>query len=108
MSADTMDIQGILDEQLFDELVRRARSRSIPAETTKALLQTMPKNAVIAEANLRIGVQVLRAPEEVNVNALNEAAARFARRDYAETLWNLERALGRKFIGLGDLVLGAR
>lgn len=42
----------------------------------------------------------------VDADSLDEAAARYARGDYPETLWNLEKALGRKFIGLGDLILG--
>lgn len=36
-------------------------------------------------------------------HALDEAAARFQRRDYREMLWNLEKALGSAFQGLGDL-----
>lgn len=36
-------------------------------------------------------------------HALDEAAVRFARRDYRETLWNLEKALGYAFSGLSGL-----
>ena len=42
----------------------------------------------------------------VNNTILEEAAVRFARGDYAETLWCLEKALGPAFAGLGDLTLG--
>ena len=46
--------------------------------------------------------------DDIDRHALDEAHARFARRDYPETLFQLEKALGRDFLGLGDLVLGHR
>jgi len=106
MSVLAMDLRNIADDAFYAEVERRARERPMPPDTAKHVLQTMPKDLVIREANGRIGSQIIRTPEEININALSEAAARFARRDYPETLWNLEKALGRKFSGLGDLVLG--
>ncbi len=38
-----------------------------------------------------------------DVHALDEAAARFRRREYREMLWQLEKALGAAFAGLSDL-----
>ncbi|KQT50310.1 hypothetical protein ASG47_19595 [Devosia sp. Leaf420] len=103
MSGDVIDLGSIPDETLMTEVLRRAREKTLSQDTARALLQTMSKEVVIAEANARIGVQILRAPEEININALGEAAARFARREYEDMFWNLEKALGRRFRGLSDL-----
>jgi hypothetical protein len=55
-----------------------------------------------------IKTDTTEAMDEVDWHALEEAQVRFARRDYPETLWNLEKALGRDWLGLSDLVLGRR
>lgn len=41
--------------------------------------------------------------DEIDLNCLEEAAVRFKRREYREALWQLEKALGRDFIGLSEL-----
>jgi hypothetical protein len=38
-----------------------------------------------------------------DAHALTEAVHRWQRREYRETLYQLERALGRDFMGLGDM-----
>ena len=44
--------------------------------------------------------------DEIDSYSLEEALARFRRRDYPDTLFYLERALGRDWVGLHELVLG--
>jgi hypothetical protein len=46
------------------------------------------------------------AEDEIDWHSLEEALARFRRRDYPDTLFHLERALGRDWLGLHELVLG--
>lgn len=46
--------------------------------------------------------------DELDPNALDEAAVRFRRRDYTETLWELEKGLGPNFAGLSDFKLERR
>lgn len=42
----------------------------------------------------------------VDMSQLDKASARFKRGEYSDALYHLEAALGRDFLGLGDLVLG--
>ena len=41
----------------------------------------------------------------IDMHCVDEACSRFMRREYRETLWNLEKALGHNFAGLSDIVL---
>jgi hypothetical protein len=97
------------------------------AVLNKTAVSQVSDAALIEEVNARIEAGAIKAsdlklPEtdfeefdplaiadeedEVDWHALEEARARFARRDYPDTLYYLEKALGRDFLGLGDLVLG--
>lgn len=41
----------------------------------------------------------------IDMHCVDEARSRFMRREYRETLWNLEKALGTGFSGLSDIDL---
>jgi len=41
----------------------------------------------------------------IDMHCVDEARSRFMRREYRETLWNLEKALGNDFAGLSDIAL---
>ena len=60
------------------------------------------------DEDVAAGGGMLPSEDELDWAALAEAQARFARKDYPDTLYHLEKALGRDFLGLGDLVLGRR
>lgn len=92
-------VEQVSDEALIDEVNKRLAAGDIEAEAIEI------KPELEAGGGIR---EEDAALEDIDTAALEEAAVRFARRDYPETLWNLEKALGREFAGLSDLVLGIR
>lgn len=63
------------------------------------------KDGLIEPDDLQIGGDPDFDDEDgvCDMHALDEAAARFRRREYREMLWQLEKALGPAFIGLSDI-----
>ncbi|HWV19496.1 MAG TPA: hypothetical protein VN036_00535 [Devosia sp.] len=123
MSLLTLDLRNVRDEDFATEALRRIRKGDISATSLGLVLDLEDFEAgdLIDEVNKRLKAGTID-PEEIEVKTetgggtsedqdidhteLEEAAARFARRDYPETLWCLEKALGRQFAGLGDLKVG--
>jgi hypothetical protein len=127
MSILALDLTNVRDDEFSKEALRRIRSGDISAASLGLVLDIEDFEAgdLIDEVNKRLKAGTIE-PEEIEVKAaagggtdddqdgdidranLDEAAARFARRDYSETLWCLEKALGPAFSGLGDILTGKR
>ena len=86
----------VSDATLIDEINRRLKAGNIDADAL-AIPAVSDDDGVDPEIE-----------PDVDRYALEEAQVRFARRDCPETLFQLEKALGRGFLGLSDLVLGRR
>lgn len=98
-------VEQVSDGALIDEVNRRLKSGAIDQDT---LATIDAPDTVDDETGGGTDEGERPSLDFVDADSLDEAAARYARGDYPETLWNLEKALGRKFIGLGDLILGKR
>ncbi len=99
-------VEQVSDEALIDEVNRRLKSGAIDQDALAFVRapDTVNDDAAALTKDEEAALDLNFSEAE----CLREAAARFARRDYPETLWNLEKALGYSFAGLGDLVLGTR
>lgn len=92
MSA-TDEFSHITDKALLAELRERIADGAIDVDDIQDLA---PVNVYGGDDN----------PIE-DENALDEARHCLQRRNYPDTLYNLEKALGRPFLGLADLELRA-
>ena len=99
-------VEQVSDGALIDEVNRRLKSGAIDQDALATI--AAPDTVDDEVGGGTDDGERLPSLDFVDAASLDEAAARYARGDYPETLWNLEKALGRKFIGLGDLILGKR
>lgn len=84
-----------------------------PTRTTQSVLESASNDRLLKEVARRYAqdeiedeaLAFLRDDDfgEIEANDLTEAAARWSRGDVRETLRFLERALGRDFLGLGEI-----
>lgn len=89
-----LDFTAVTDRDLIAEMRKRMEAGDIEASDLDIELEC--NGACLGDDDAGGGI---------DMHCVDEARSRFMRREYRETLWNLEKALGAGFAGLSDIDL---